>query len=92
MEKRNDIYLHLNFKLNIHEYPNNTAQGLSNITKPSLSLDSTYEVALQKQIFNPDIYNMKKVMKIIQFFFMEIMLQKVFQWELLVQETFQKIS
>ena len=48
MENRNDIYLHLNSKLNIHEYPNNTAQGLTNITNPSLSIDSTYEVALER--------------------------------------------
>ena len=56
MEVREDIHVYLNSRLNVREYPSNSSNGFTNVIKPGLALDSTYEVALENIIFEPDIY------------------------------------
>ena len=60
METRDDFFVHLNSKFNRKEYPTNTSNGFTNVIKPSLSLDTPYDVALENIIFDPDIFTIKK--------------------------------
>ena len=60
MEGRDDIYVYLNSSFNKNEYSSNTADGFTNVIKPTLNLDSSYEVALDNIIFDPNIYYIRK--------------------------------
>ena len=60
MEKKEDIHLYLNSELNKSEFPDNSPQGFTNIIRPTLNLDSSYEVALENIIFPSDIYTVEK--------------------------------
>ena len=60
MEVAEDLHIFLNSRLNVNEFPLNTCNGFTNVIKPSLSLDSSYEVALENFIFDPDFYTIRQ--------------------------------
>ena len=60
MEEVEDLHIFLNSRLNVNEFPLNSSNGFTNVIKPSLKLDSSYEVALENFIFEPDFYTIKQ--------------------------------
>ena len=60
MEVAEDLHIFLNSRLNVNEFPLNTCNGFTNVIKPSLALDSSYEVALENFIFDPDFYTIRQ--------------------------------
>ena len=60
METRDDIYVYLSSSFSKRDFPSNTPNAFSNVIKPSLSLDSTYDVALENIIFEPKINTITK--------------------------------
>ena len=60
MEGAEDLHIFLNSRFNVNEFPLNTSNGFTNVIKPSLALDSSYEVALENFIFEPDIFTIRE--------------------------------
>ena len=60
MEGAEDLHIFLNSRFNVNEFPLNTSNEFTNVIKPSLKLDSSYEVALENFIFEPDIYTIRE--------------------------------
>ena len=60
MDTRDDFYIYLSSQFNHKEFPGNSTNSFTNVIKPSLSLDSAYDVALENIIFEPDMYTIRK--------------------------------
>ena len=60
MEERDELFIYLNSSFNKVEYPLNKADGFTNVIKPSLTLNSSYDVALDNIILDANIYTVTK--------------------------------
>ena len=60
MEGTEDLLIFLNSRFNVDEFPLKTSNGFTNVIKLSLALDSSYEVALENFIFEPDVFNIRE--------------------------------
>ena len=60
METRDSFFVYLNSTFNKNEFPNNKFSGFTNVIKPTISLDSDYEVSIENLIFNPSLYMIPK--------------------------------
>ena len=61
METREEFYVYLNSQFNRSDFPHNKNHSFTNVIKPSITLDSSYDVALENIIFEPSIYTIKKL-------------------------------
>lgn len=59
MDTRDSVFVYLSSSFNKTQFPSNTPNGFTNLIKPTLSLDSTYDVALENIIFEPKINTIK---------------------------------
>ena len=60
MEGVEDLHIFLNSRFNEREFPSNTSTGFTSVVKLSLALDSSYEVALENLIVEPDFYTIRE--------------------------------
>ena len=60
METRDDIYVYLSSSFSKRDFLSSTPKTFSNVIKPSLSLDSTHDVALKNILFQPKLNTITK--------------------------------
>ena len=60
METKDDFYVYLSSIFNKNDFPYNNSNSFTNSIKPTIPLNSTYDVALENIIFDPKIPLIKK--------------------------------